>query len=442
MPIRTRARERLDRQPSRAELLNALPRLLAGAAGFAAAELMLGIILGGFFALGRAEALLFLAFRPWLLLIAAVLVARRPWRERAGFYALALCVAALAESLLLMELGAKAPWPEAARGIAAGALVVLLADAGLQLGYRFRGKVGRWLAAGLLAMIWLIPAARAPYEAIVLGQGRGSAAEKRDLMMLSALPLMWGELGPLDSGSRPASAFRLLEQEFRVRPLDVLDGPSLSGGKLLLLAQPRVLAPAELVALDDWVRAGGRVMILTDPMLLWPSELPLGDIRRPPAIGLLGPLLQHWGLQLEPPAEPKPVVEEIETGGEERRMALLAPGRFKSSGACTVRAQGLIAHCAVGKGRAILIADADMLHDRLWAGPGSIGTERHGRLSDNPLIVADLLDRLAGSPRPRIEQPVEWRDRGADPARALLLALLPLAFAVGPAAWTRLRGDR
>ena len=39
--------------------------------------------------------------------------------------------------------------------------------------------------------------------------------------------------------------------------------------------------------------------ILTDPVLVWPSELALSDIRRPPPVGLLGPLLTHWGLRLE-----------------------------------------------------------------------------------------------------------------------------------------------
>ena len=134
----------------------------------------------------------------------------------------------------------------------------------------------------------------------------GAESANPDLMLMTALPLIWGEGGAFDPASRPQLSYKQLQREFRVRPLDVLDEAGLASGRLLLLAQPRVLAPVELVALDAWVRGGGRALILTDPLLLWPSALPIGDVRRPPAIGLLGPLLAHWGLALDPPAEARP----------------------------------------------------------------------------------------------------------------------------------------
>ena len=443
MPIRTRAEwPDRHRQPAPERGLIALPGLLALAAAFAAAELLLGLTVGGFFGWGRAEPLLFFLFRPWLLLVAAMVASRRPLKERAFLYAAALLLAALSESLFLGGVGAEEPWRDAARGVAAATSAAILFDFALQLGRRARGVLGQRIAAGALLLMMLIPGARSPYDSLSVGRDGAPPAEKRDLMMLSALPLIWGELGPLDPASRPAAAYKLIEEEFRVRPLDVLDRLGLAGGSLLLLAQPRALAPAELAAVDEWVRGGGRALILTDPMLVWPSELPLGDIRRAPAIGLLGPLLGHWGLSLERPGSTEPAVRHIETGGEERRLVLFAPGRFETSGPCTVSAGGAIADCRLGSGRAILLGDADMLHDRLWVGPGPAGAERHGRVSDNPLVVADLLDALAGDPRPRARGSVEWLDPWADRGRAILAALLPLLAAGAPAAASRFRRAR
>ncbi len=436
MPIRTRTRKSQNHRANRAPdpRLNGLPRLLAAGAALAAIELLLAVLLGRFFSWGRAEALLFFAFRPWLLLVAAFMVCRWPAVERAGLYAAFLLFAAISESLFLISLGGQEPWREAVRGLAAGAALALAVDLTLQLAQRLFGRLGHRIAAAAVLALFFVPGALAPYEAIAIGSAGNAAAEKRDLMMMTGLPLVWGEHGPLDPRSRPAGAFKALEQEFNVRPLDVLDARSLASGRLLLLAQPRPLAPSELVALDNWVRQGGRALILTDPMLLWPSDLPIGDSRRAPAIGLLGPLLAHWGVSMKIPAEARLVVEEVRTGGETRRLIVFAPGRFASA-ACAIGSQALLADCRIGEGRAILVADADMMHDRLWIGPGTAGAERHGRVADNPLIVADLLDGLVGARRPRPQAPVAWLDSDADRRRAFLLALLPLAFAAAPAAW-------
>jgi hypothetical protein len=412
----------------------------AAASAFAAAELAATILFGRFFDHGRAEALLFFAFRPWLLLIAAMLAHRIDWRSRYAFYGVALLLASMSESLFLLGLGAGNPWPAAARGYAAGALAALVFDALLQLGSRTGGKLGWWAAAVLLPLPLALSGSLGLYDVIAAGKAAPATAQKRDLMLLSALPLIWGEQGPLDPGSSPAAAYTALAREFRVRPLDVLDEKSLATGRLLLLAQPRALAPGELVALDLWVRRGGRALVLSDPQLVWPSTLALGDIRRAPAIGLLEPLLNHWGLRLVAPPRVRAVTQRLAVQGPERRLALFAPGTLIStSDNCAVGPTPQIARCDLGKGEAIIVADADMLHDQLWVGSGSGGSQRHGRTADNPLIVADWLDALAGDPRPRLEAPVQWLSEGTSRTTAWLLALLPILAATLLAASLGLR---
>lgn len=420
--------------------MSGLAALSAAVAAYAAAEILLTVFVGGFFGWGRAEALLFFAFRPWLLLAGAILIRRRSLRTRYCFYAAALLLAGLSESLFLIGLGAEGPWTEAARGVAAGALLAVVFDLVLGVGAHLGGKAGAWIATALLAILLAFPAAHRPYEAIAIGGGGPGAAAKHDLMLVTALPLIWGEKGPLDPMSRGAAAYAALAEEFTIRPLDVPDDATLAKGRLLLVAQPRALAPEELVALDAWVRRGGRALILTDPRLSWPSELPLGDIRRPPAIGLLDPLLSQWGLRLEPPSDAGAVRRDIDLGAGMRRLILFSPGRFLSTGpGCIVGPTPQIARCRIGQGRAVLLADADMLHDRLWIGPGENGAGRHARISDNPLILADWLDALAGIRRSRAAGRVQWLEPTADRRLAWLLALLPILAAAAQEASLRLR---
>jgi hypothetical protein len=363
---------------------------------------------------------------------------------RAAFYGAALLLAALSESLFLLALGAAEPWEEAGRGLLAGALLALVIDIVVQLGRRRLGRWGMALSAALLVAAFVFSPALRPYEAIVLGRaGSGGATPKPDLMLMSALPLAWGELGPLDPGSRPAAAYGMLEREFAIRHLDVLEAESLGSGKLLLLAQPRALAPTELVALDAWVRGGGNALILTDPTLAWPSQLALGDIRRPPAIGLLEPLLDHWGLKLEPPASARAEVTTVGSGAQARRLTTFAAGKLTAqSGQCTTSHGGLAADCRLGAGRAIVIADADMLNDRLWVGSVATGAERHARTADNPLVVADRLDELGAVRRARAAGDVQWLDPAASRSRAITLGLVPLLLAAALGLATTIRRRR
>jgi hypothetical protein len=165
------------------------------------------------------------------------------------------------------------------------------------------------------------------------------------------------------------------------------------------------------------------VVILTDPRLDWHSELPLGDIRRPPPVGLLKPLLDHWGLVLQATGE----VEQrsVEEGGT---LAMSYPGRFVATGPDCKVERPHRAHCKIGSGRAMLIADADLLRDELWMGPGEDGGARHRRTADNPVVIAALIDAIGGIGRERVRAPVAWWRPGAPLRGASAGATLPLAL--------------
>ena len=145
---------------------------------------------------------------------------------------------------------------------------------------------------------------------------------------------------------------------FAVRPIDTVSAATL-GHDVLVMAQPRLLSPDELVALDAWVRGGGRVLIFADPNLAWPSLYPLGDRRRAPPITLLDPLLRHWGLTLEA-GDTVPARHDLDGFG----VATVAAGHWRTPQDCT-SPEPVVADCRIGKGRAILVADADMLDMRL-----------------------------------------------------------------------------
>ena len=442
MPIPTiRRPPPLRRLPPRSTEPARLSTLLAAAVLFAAAEVAAGILVGRVFAWHRAEALLFFAFRPWLLLAGAWFIAAFGWRSRIGFYALALLLAGVAESLLLQALGGD-PWAEMLRGWAAGAFAAAVIDLMMQLGRTLQKTAGQVAAAAAVAVLLLVPGGQRPYEWLALGPSEARAvSQKPSLLLFSGLPLVWGETGPFDPDSRPAAAYRALQQEYDVRPIDFVDGRALRGARLMLVAQPRALAPEELVALDGWVRSGGRALILIDPVLGWPSELPLGDPRRPPPVNQLLPLLDHWGVSLEPAPSDRLTIDYFRDGGDLRRLALESPGRFHVSGReCRLGSRPWLARCTLGAGHALLVADADLLRDELWASPGAQGSTRPMRIADNPLVLAGWLDRLASVQRVRSDLPVRWQSPGANRAIALGRAGLPILLALAVALLLRRRG--
>lgn len=187
----------------------------------------------------------------------------------------------------------------------------------------------------------------------------GSSTERLNLHLLTSPSLFWGE-GDIASAvqhktDRPP-LIRHLEATWRVVPLDIARPDQLRPVSLLLVIQPQALAPDELVALDDWVRAGGHALILADPDLRGASSLKKGDARQPPPSTLLLPLLSHWGLTLvpDPPGVPLRMIRSADG-------LVPAPGSgrwISQSRDCTVTA-AVIARCTLGKGVAVSVADAD-----------------------------------------------------------------------------------
>ncbi|WP_054531923.1 hypothetical protein [Erythrobacter sp. SG61-1L] len=226
------------------------------------------------------------------------------------------------------------------------------------------------LAAGVAA--WLL----APRPPAVRGTPLG---------LFTTLPLYWNEAADISAMLDPAAekhwARGLIEERRDLRPLDVLSPEALAPFADMLIAQPRALAPAENVALDDWVRAGGHVLLFADPLLTQHSGFALGDRRRPMDVALLSPILNRWGLSLDiDEAQPEGEREAQLLGGpfpvdEAGRLALVATAP-DAPASCRLLEGGLAADCAIGQGHALIVADAALL-DSEGAGSG----EREAALS-------------------------------------------------------------
>lgn len=175
---------------------------------------------------------------------------------------------------------------------------------------------------------------------------------------------MWAETDGLAAhlaqGQESTWVRTALERRYAVRPLDTL--LDLRGIRFLMLAQPRPLDPAENVALDRWVREGGELLLIADPMLTAPSRFPVGDNRRPQDVVLLSPILTHWGLDLTFDENQPAGLREIAGSGLQVDLAgrLRLHGDGKASHCRIVRA-GLAAQCGIGRGRALVVADAALL---------------------------------------------------------------------------------
>jgi hypothetical protein len=201
--------------------------------------------------------------------------------------------------------------------------------------------LGAALLAGLGAVALAVSERSAPPPAV-------RAPEQRPtLALLTSLPLVFGERFALGGGG--SAALTRLEQRYKVVPIGVADAASLAGQQMLLMAHARAQPAGALVDLDRWVRGGGRLVLLADPKLDWESARPLGDkLRPPPAFADTG-LLAHWGVEL------------LADGPSELPVATASPGRLASK-SCELANGGFIARCTIGKGRAIIIADADFLN--------------------------------------------------------------------------------
>ena len=187
------------------------------------------------------------------------------------------------------------------------------------------------------------------------------AAERPVLMLLTSLPLVFGEGFALEGGGSPA--LEALERRFRVVPISVTAASELKRSRLLLMAHPQAQPAEALVELDRWVRGGGRLLLLADPALEWHSERPLGDpLRPPPAFADTG-LLGHWGLRLDAPDERGP--RQLALG--DYQVLVASPGTLH--GTCKLGPHRLVARCALGRGHATIVADADFLNTADLDGP-------------------------------------------------------------------------
>ena len=191
---------------------------------------------------------------------------------------------------------------------------------------------------GLLAAL-LIGGAAIAYRMAEARPAR-PLAERPPLARVTSLPLVFGEQFAIEAVGSPA--LDRIEQRYRVEPIGVADAASLKGHQLLLMAHPRAQPAEVLVELDAWVRGGGRAVLLADPKLEWEGSRPLGDPLRPPPYFADTGLLGHWGLALDL--------------GEQGRGHLRALDRR-----CAIAQAGLVARCAIGRGRVTVIADADFV---------------------------------------------------------------------------------
>jgi len=335
---------------------------------------------------------------------------------------------ALPPALLVLLAGSRMPWPELlllGGALATGAAIIAWA---LARPARTRWPALAMLALAAIALRWtMLPAA--------MPQTR--AADAPAIGVVSALPLYGPALAeaeqgdPLQGAGRMSPLWRVLSGVHDLRPVDHIDAASLAPFRRLLVAQPRALAPEELVALDAWVRGGGYALILADPLLHWPDPRPLGHPHRAPLTSLLDPLLGHWGLRLEPDqyaVEGDPVVRRVLKSGALLQMA--GASRFtrigKGEAACRLGEDGLIALCTVGQGSARLVADADWINDTLWTlDPMSPHAPAAWASDTIPALVSWLRPEAL-----RVDSPGVWlidQDRLISALRWAMLALLLLA---------------
>ena len=180
--------------------------------------------------------------------------------------------------------------------------------------------------------------------------------------------------GLLRSDAPPHWALTALRAHGEVKPVNSLmpgkDAPLLPGVGLLVMAQPRALAPQENVALDGWVRQGGHLLLFADPLLTEDSAFGIGDRRRPQDVVLLSPILARWGLRLEFDGDQRPGERLVEVDGEPLPVNL--PGQLAITGprrGCSLLAAGVAAVCRIGQGRVLVLADAALLEKERGSEP-------------------------------------------------------------------------
>jgi len=235
----------------------------------------------------------------------------------------------------------------------------------------------------------------------------GDPQVRPSIQLMTSLPLIWGEGASMESilsgGSEPAPIYRYWQNQYEIVAVDSLENLAAESPDIVLLAQPRAMAPADLADLDAWVRAGGAVIILTDPDLAWPSELPLGDPRRPLTTGLLSPLLGHWGLELVALGESRAGAAKLRVGKysfTSRGIGKLEPLASNVSPAvrCDIGEAGFVAQCSIGEGRATVVADADLLDAALWPDEARQSPGKSGAVQFVDSLVREQIYKTSRKP--------------------------------------------
>ena len=225
------------------------------------------------------------------------------------------------------------------------------------------------------ALITLALCACSPGEPNGTANGTANRAPDPDaaLGLVTSLPIYWAEAGDITEALSQKSEVHwtreVLERDHQLEPLDLLSAETLSGLGSVAVIQPRALTPAENVALDDWVAGGGRLLLVLDPMLTDHSRFTIGDPRRPADVALIPPLFARWGLAMtfddaqgeaEQAVAYRTVDLPVRLGG-----TLTTTPEAVVDRACTISAQGLVAECVRGEGRALIMADAALFeHER------------------------------------------------------------------------------
>lgn len=335
-------------------------------AAAAAAILILGWFAGGQALLDRIDPALAL---PWLFPAMWWLARRMRGKSpalRGQAFATALLLLLAAQVGLAAWLGGAWPWAQA--GLIAAGLVVAWLAAEALLRWRSPRRVLCAMTLLIVAALWF-----AGSHALLARLYRPPAAPPgASVTMMTSLPLRWtggGDLAAMIAGGLAEDpALLRLQAAGRVDLVDSLADMDLPPDGTLLLAHPRALPPADLVAVDRFVRGGGRAVILADALSGWPVPHPLGDPRNPPLTSLLTPLFDHWGVTLAAAdaAEEAPIVVDVGA----MRLRLFSAGRFERlPPGCRSWGRGRVAHCPVGRGDAWLVGDADLLFVPLWSAP-------------------------------------------------------------------------
>lgn len=388
--------------------------LIIAAAAFLLVDLALTFLWGGWVARERLDPLLALPSRMVALLVPLAVARLQGERTRWLAYGLAILAAAGLHLLLMSALAVRVAWLQLLVPVGISLVWMLILDQG----YRAMGKASGFARVAGWAGLILAPLLAAVIATFALQQAYAAPRSGQRVTMITGLPLVWGEGGGditsvLSGDGAPDPAMRALEARFAMTTIDTITTETLPTGTPLLVVHPKALAPAELVALDTWVRDGGRALILADAFLAWEPSFPLGDTRNPPITSLLTPLLDHWGLDLILPAKGEPIVVRQEAG---YKLRFAAPGVFAFQGRkgirCRISQGGIVADCSVDKGRAILVADADLLDQAQWlasgSGEGDASISPALWRSDNIGWIADMLGALGGGQPQRARAQPVW----------------------------------